>query len=145
MNSKLQFKPQYRLHNRKTNTFKPIVCILRGNALFIYCLFLLKFSLTYFILHTFVSKKRYPCYRPWRPIGLREVKAPTLLRQTANRWRQGYQPYAPAALYPQVSSFLSFLILISVRGWVDPRAIVLGQFRNSTSSGLEPATFRLAA
>jgi hypothetical protein len=33
---------------------------------------------------------------------LREVKGPTLLRQTANRWRQGCQPYAPAALYPQV-------------------------------------------
>jgi hypothetical protein len=30
---------------------------------------------------------------------LREVKAPTLPRQTANRWRQGCQPYAPAALY----------------------------------------------
>jgi hypothetical protein len=30
-----------------------------------------------------------------------EVKAPTLLRQTANRWQQGCQPYAPAALYPQ--------------------------------------------
>jgi hypothetical protein len=45
-------------------------------------------------------------YRPGRPIGLREVKAPTLLRQTANRWRQGCQPYAPAALYLQVSLFL---------------------------------------
>jgi hypothetical protein len=49
------------------------------------------------------------------PIGLREVKAPTLLRQTANRWRQGCQPYAPAALYPQVSfiikdSWYSFLL-----------------------------------
>jgi hypothetical protein len=32
--------------------------------------------------------------------------APTLLRQTANRWRQGCQPYAPAALYPQVSLLL---------------------------------------
>jgi hypothetical protein len=58
---------------------------------------------------------RYPCYRPWRPIGLREVEAPTLLRQTANRWRQGCQPCAPAALYPQVY-FLRFLVLISVRG-----------------------------
>jgi hypothetical protein len=36
---------------------------------------------------------------------LREVKAATLLRQTANRWRQGCQPYAPAALYPHVSFF----------------------------------------
>jgi hypothetical protein len=40
---------------------------------------------------------------PWRPIGLREVMAPTLLRQTATRERQGCQAYAPAALYPQVS------------------------------------------
>jgi hypothetical protein len=73
----------------------------------------------------FVTKKRlrYPCYRPWRPVGLREVEAPTILRQTANRWWQGYQPYTPAALYPQVS-FLRFLVLISVRGCVDPRAIV---------------------
>jgi hypothetical protein len=47
---------------------------------------------------------------PWRPLGLREAEAPTLLRQTANRWRQGSQPYAPAALYPQVS-FLRFLVL----------------------------------
>jgi hypothetical protein len=37
---------------------------------------------------------------------LREVKAPTLLRHTANRWRKSCQPYAPAALYPQVSLFL---------------------------------------
>jgi hypothetical protein len=51
----------------------------------------------------FEKKKIYPCYRPWRPIGLREVKAPTLLRLTANRWRQGCQPYAPAAHYFQVS------------------------------------------
>jgi hypothetical protein len=58
--------------------------------------------LTYYM----VKRLRYPCYRPWRPIGLREVKAPTLLKQTANRWRQGCQPYAPAALYPQVSLFL---------------------------------------
>jgi hypothetical protein len=61
------------------------------------------------------KRYRYLCYRPWRPLGLREVKAPTLLRQTANRWWQGCQPYAPAALYPQVS-FLRFLVLISVRG-----------------------------
>jgi hypothetical protein len=27
------------------------------------------------------------------------------VRQTANRWRQGCQPYAPAALYPQGSFY----------------------------------------
>jgi hypothetical protein len=67
--------------------------------------------------------KENPCYRPWRLLGLREVETPTLLRQTANRWRPGCQPYAPADLYPQVS-FLRFLVLISVRGWVDSSAIV---------------------
>jgi hypothetical protein len=43
-----------------------------------------------------------------------------------------------------------FLVLISVRGWVDPRAKVwleeLGQLKNRmTSPGREPATFRLVA
>jgi hypothetical protein len=65
---------------------------------------------------------------------LREVKAPTFLRQTANRWRQGCQLYAPAALYPQVSLFLdswySFLLEAeSTPGLVRPEG--LGQLRKA--------------
>jgi hypothetical protein len=71
-------------------------------------------------------------------MGLWDVEAPTFSRQSVHRWRWGCQPYAPAALYPPGK----FLVLISVRGWVDPRSVVrlerLGKLKKSTSSGLEP-------
>jgi hypothetical protein len=42
-----------------------------------------------------------------------------------------------------------FLVLISVRGWVDPRAAVrleeLGQLKNPMTPGIEPTTFQLVA
>jgi hypothetical protein len=36
--------------------------------------------------------------------------APMFSRQSVNSWRWGYQPYAPAAFYPQKDSWYSFLL-----------------------------------
>jgi hypothetical protein len=44
-------------------------------------------------------KVKLSLYRPWRPLGLREVEASTIFRHSAHRWRHGCQPYAPAAFY----------------------------------------------
>jgi hypothetical protein len=55
-------------------------------------------------------KKNYTCNRPWRPIGLWDVEAPTFSRQSAHRWRWGCQPHAPATLYSQEDSWYSFLL-----------------------------------
>jgi hypothetical protein len=96
-------------------------------------------------LHGKRKRQSYPYNRPRRHIGLWDVDAPTLSRQSAHRWRWG-QPYTPAALYLPGR----FVVLISVIGWVESRATVwlegLGQLKNSMiSSGIEPAIFRLLA
>jgi hypothetical protein len=59
-----------------------------------------------------VRKRRStcPCERPWRPIWLWDVEAPTCPKKWAHRLRWGSQPYAPAVLYPQEDSWYSFLL-----------------------------------
>jgi hypothetical protein len=79
------------------------------------------------------KKLSYPCNRPWRPIGLWDVEAPTFSRQSAHRWRWGCETYAPTALY----SPGRFPVLISVGGWVDTRTImhleVLCKFKDKSN------------
>jgi hypothetical protein len=50
-------------------------------------------------------KLKFSLYRPWRPLGLREVEAPTFSDNSANSWRQGCQLYAPATFYPEENSW----------------------------------------
>jgi hypothetical protein len=52
--------------------------------------------------------KAIPCNRPWRPIGLWDVEAPTFSGQSPYTWRWGCQPYSPAAFSPQEDSWYSF-------------------------------------
>jgi hypothetical protein len=40
--------------------------------------------------------KSSPCNRPWRPLWLKAVEAPTFSRQLVHRRRQDYQPYESA-------------------------------------------------
>jgi hypothetical protein len=62
----------------------------------------------------------YPCNRPWRSIGLWDVEAPHFLD---SRLIYGGQVVS-LTRRPPFTPLGRFLVLISVRGWVEPRAIV---------------------
>jgi hypothetical protein len=73
-------------------------------------------------------------YRPWRPLGLYEVEVPIFSDIQLIDGGKVVSPTCRPLCTPRW-----FLVLISVRGWVDPRAIVLleglGKLKKSTSSG----------
>jgi hypothetical protein len=90
---------------------------------------------------------RYTCSRQWRTIGLWDVKAPTF--SLDNRLTDGGEVVS-LTLRAHLYRPGRFLVLISVRDWVDPRVIVrleeLDKSKNPViSSGIEPATFRFVA
>jgi hypothetical protein len=51
------------------------------------------------------------------PIGFWDVKDPTLSRQSAYKWQQGFQPYAPAALYSPETFFCFWYSLLLEAEW----------------------------
>jgi hypothetical protein len=105
--------------------------------------------LTYVLTVCFLKLKSshysFPATGLERPLGFQEVEAPGFL-DYRNMKVVRLSALRTARLYPQEG----FLVLISVRGWVDPRATMrqegLSHWKiQVTPSEIEPANFRFVA
>jgi hypothetical protein len=65
------------------------------------------------------KKVKLSMYRPWRPLGLRELRLLPFQTFSSHMVARSSDLHAGRFLPPG-----KFLVLISVRGWVDPRAIM---------------------
>jgi hypothetical protein len=88
------------------------------------------------------TKVKQSHYRPWQTLRVPGVWGSQILRQSAHEGGKVVSPTHRPPLPREI-----FLLLISVRGWINPRAIVrpegLCQWKIPvTPSGLDPATFR---
>jgi hypothetical protein len=86
-------------------------------------------------------------YRSWQALGILGDWGSQILKQSAHKGDKVVNPMHRPPLPP---GNIIFLILISVRGWVDPRAIVWPEgFCHwsipVTPLGIDPATFRFVA
>jgi hypothetical protein len=91
-----------------------------------------------------VKKVKLSLNRLWRPTGLRH-QGPHILQMVGSQMVVRLSAlHAGRPLTPG-----RFLVRISVRGWVDPRALVtlqgLGQLKNPMTSGIEPMTLQFVA
>jgi hypothetical protein len=91
---------------------------------------LLQYSvLMLFLIITVIIKRQFIPIQAVEAFRIARVWGSHIFRHSIHRWRQVCQPYALAAFYPPGR----FLVLISVRGRVDPRAIMrlegLGQLK----------------
>jgi hypothetical protein len=98
---------------------------------------ILTHPLSYAILYSLLIK-RYPRNRPWRPIGFWDVKDPTLSRQSAQIVVRLSALCTRGTLLPRNIIIIMFLVLISVRGWVNPERLC--KFKKSPQvSNLRPS------